>query len=131
MYLLGIDIGSSSVKISLIKGETGGLVASSFYPKQEMKITAHKALGKPVKYNQEYSHWYTASGDYGLVDGLTGSLNFRDGHWQGFDSVDVDVIVDLAAKQKVASVSANFYQYNNAWIFFPTNVEVFLSKDFE
>lgn len=92
-------------------------------------ITYHDALGKSVKYNLNYSPYYTASGDFGLVDGLTGSLNFRDGHWQGFDSVDVDIIIDLEKKQKVQTVSANFYQYNNAWIFFPTNVEVFLSKD--
>jgi xylulokinase len=43
MYLLGFDIGSSSVKASLIDGENGNCVASSFHPKQEMKITAHKA----------------------------------------------------------------------------------------
>jgi xylulokinase len=43
MYLLGIDIGSSSVKVSLVNGENGNFVASSFHPKQEMKITAHKA----------------------------------------------------------------------------------------
>ncbi len=43
MYLLGFDIGSSSVKASLMNGETGQCVASSFYPKQEMKITAHQA----------------------------------------------------------------------------------------
>lgn len=43
MYLLGFDIGSSSVKVSLVDGENGQCVASSFYPKQEMKITAHKA----------------------------------------------------------------------------------------
>lgn len=43
MYLLGFDIGSSSVKASLINGETGACVASAFYPKQEMKITAHKS----------------------------------------------------------------------------------------
>ena len=43
MYLIGIDIGSSSVKVSLVDGENGNCVASSFHPKQEMKITAHKA----------------------------------------------------------------------------------------
>ena len=43
MYILGFDIGSSSVKVSLINGENGNCVASSFHPKQEMKITAHKA----------------------------------------------------------------------------------------
>jgi xylulokinase len=42
MFLLGIDIGSSSVKVSLIEGENGNCVSSSFYPKQEMKITAHE-----------------------------------------------------------------------------------------
>lgn len=43
MYLLGFDIGSSSVKVSLISGESGNCLASSFHPKQEMKITAHIA----------------------------------------------------------------------------------------
>ena len=43
MHLLGFDIGSSSVKVSLIDGENGNCVSSSFHPKQEMKITAHKA----------------------------------------------------------------------------------------
>jgi len=43
MYLLGFDIGSSSVKVSLLDGENGKLIASSFHPKQEMRITAHKA----------------------------------------------------------------------------------------
>ncbi len=40
MYLLGIDIGSSSVKASIVDGPTGKCLASAFYPKQEMKITA-------------------------------------------------------------------------------------------
>ena len=40
MYFLGYDIGSSSVKASLINGETGECVADDFFPKQEMKITA-------------------------------------------------------------------------------------------
>ncbi|MEZ5105141.1 MAG: FGGY family carbohydrate kinase [Draconibacterium sp.] len=43
MHLLGFDIGSSSVKVSLVNGENGHYVASSFYPKQEMAITAHQA----------------------------------------------------------------------------------------
>ena len=42
MFLLGFDIGSSSVKVSLVKGETGECVASSFYPKNEMAIIATK-----------------------------------------------------------------------------------------
>lgn len=43
MYLLGIDLGSSSVKVSLVNGENGSLTASAFAPKQEMLIIATKA----------------------------------------------------------------------------------------
>lgn len=40
MYFIGYDIGSSSVKACLISSKTGEIVASDFFPKQEMKITA-------------------------------------------------------------------------------------------
>lgn len=42
MYLLGLDIGSSSVKASVLNGETGEIVGSSFFPDNEMAITAIK-----------------------------------------------------------------------------------------
>ena len=38
MYLLGYDIGSSSVKASLVDVHTGKCVASAFYPKTEAEI---------------------------------------------------------------------------------------------
>lgn len=40
MLLLGIDVGSSSVKASVIDGETGNCIATAFHPKDEMKIIA-------------------------------------------------------------------------------------------
>lgn len=40
MYLLGYDIGSSSVKASLVDAQSGICVASSFYPKSEAAIIA-------------------------------------------------------------------------------------------
>jgi xylulokinase len=42
MFLLGYDIGSSSVKASLVNAETGRCVASAFYPKQEAAILSQK-----------------------------------------------------------------------------------------
>jgi len=42
MYLIGYDIGSSSIKASLIEVKTGNKIASAFSPKKEMTITAHK-----------------------------------------------------------------------------------------
>ena len=40
MYLLGYDIGSSSVKASLVDAQSGKCVASAFYPKSEAPIIA-------------------------------------------------------------------------------------------
>lgn len=40
MYLLGYDIGSSSVKACLVNADTGKIVASDFFPKTEMPMYA-------------------------------------------------------------------------------------------
>jgi xylulokinase len=42
MYLLGCDIGSSSVKASIVNSESGQTVASDYYPKEEAPIRALK-----------------------------------------------------------------------------------------
>ena len=42
MYLLGYDIGSSSVKASIVDAESGKCAASAFYPKSEAPIIAVK-----------------------------------------------------------------------------------------
>ena len=42
-YLLGFDVGSSSVKASLVDAETGVCAASAFYPESEAPIMAVKA----------------------------------------------------------------------------------------
>jgi xylulokinase len=43
MYLLGFDIGSSSVKASIVDAATGVCAATAFYPKEEMPIMAVQA----------------------------------------------------------------------------------------
>lgn len=42
-YLLGFDVGSSSVKASLVDADTGVCAASAFYPEKEAPIIAVKA----------------------------------------------------------------------------------------
>lgn len=55
MYLLGYDIGSSSVKACLVEAVSGKIIASDFYPKEEMKITAVK----PGWAEQEPEEWWS------------------------------------------------------------------------
>ncbi len=54
MLILGIDLGSSSVKASVIDGESGKCLASAFYPKEEMKIISLK----PGWAEQEPEIWW-------------------------------------------------------------------------
>jgi xylulokinase len=42
MMLIGYDLGSSSIKASLLNADTGTVVASATYPKQEMKMISKK-----------------------------------------------------------------------------------------
>jgi xylulokinase len=54
MYLLGYDIGSSSVKASLVDAQSGRCVASAFYPKSEAPIMAVK----PGWAEQDPASWW-------------------------------------------------------------------------
>ena len=55
MYLLGYDLGSSSVKASLVNATTGECVSSAFFPKKEMEIKSVKAGWE----EQDTETWWT------------------------------------------------------------------------
>lgn len=59
MYLLGLDIGSSSVKASLLDPASGKVAGSAFFPKQEMSIRAVK----PGWAEQDPDQWWDAGKD--------------------------------------------------------------------
>jgi xylulokinase len=59
MFLLGIDVGSSSVKASLLEAATGICAGSAFYPKTEQKIDAPQ----PGFAEQDPQSWYDCARD--------------------------------------------------------------------
>ena len=65
MCLLGIDIGSSSIKVSIVDEETGLTIGSDFYPKVEAPI---KAL-RPGWAEQNPEDWWSYT-----KDALAGAL---------------------------------------------------------
>ena len=54
MYLLGYDVGSSSVKASIVDAETGKCIATSYYPKNEAPILTER----PGWAEQEPEMWW-------------------------------------------------------------------------
>ena len=74
MYLLGCDIGSSSVKASIVDIESGLTVASDFYPKTEALIQAPQQGWA----EQDPEAWWSY-----LISAIQGAL--QKGHVAGDD----------------------------------------------
>jgi predicted alpha-1,2-mannosidase len=83
---------------------------------------------KSIAIRNAYRPQYAAGGDRALIDGLTGTTNFRTGLWQGYEGDDLDVLIDLGKETDIESVSINFLHDQKSWIFLPENVEVWFMK---
>lgn len=84
---------------------------------------------KSISIRHAFAPQYSAGGDRALIDGLTGNENFRTGLWQGYEGVDMDVVIDLGKEMEVDSVYIGFLDDENAWIFGPTEVRVVVGND--
>ncbi len=84
---------------------------------------------RDIKLFTEYADHYSAGGDMALVDYIRGGEDFRTGAWQGYHGVDLVAVIDLGEKQSISDISTGFLQDENSWIFMPTEVEFFTSKN--
>lgn len=115
--------------------ETGKLsarVCSDGYPADnvsEFRFTPSIALGALVSYTSKPSARYSAGGDLALADGLTGSTNYGDGHWQGFEGNDMEILLDMRKIQPVHNISLGFLNAPASWIFLPVSVSISTSDN--
>lgn len=84
---------------------------------------------KSIAIRHAYAPQYSAGGDRALIDGLTGTTNFRTGLWQGYEGVDMDVIIDLGKSIAIDSVLITFLHDQKSWIFIPDRVAVYIADD--
>lgn len=82
-----------------------------------------------IKYNTEFSPSYTGGGQWGLIDGIRGNENFNSDAWQGYEGVDLDVVIDLGEITDVSYISSSYLQKAGSWIFFPSKVEYYISNE--
>ena len=95
----------------------------------EDNLYTHKALNANIITLNSYSEDYSAGGDYGIIDGIRGGNNFRDGRWQGYFGKDFEVILDLKKVINIQRLVSSFYQYNLSWIFMPKELIIHTSID--
>ena len=81
-----------------------------------------------VKTKYPYSRQYSGGGEMALVDMQRGGDNFRTGAWQGYQGVDLEVMIDLGGNRKISAITATFLEDQDSWIFFPEEVVIEASK---
>ena len=89
----------------------------------------HDGIGRLPDLLHPYSQRYPGGGHRGLLDGIFGSDYYNDGHWQGFEEIDMDVIIDLERSVPINDLRARFLQNVRVWIFLPTRVSFYVSED--
>ena len=93
------------------------------------QLLYHLAIPAKIKLIQPYSYRYPGSGEQTVIDGFKGSVNHRDGFWQGYHGNDIEIILDLRKKQPIKSISSTYLLNPRSWIFLPEYVEYALSDD--
>ena len=64
-----------------------------------------------------------------MIDFIRGGEDFRTGSWQGYEGVDVDVVIDFGTFETITKLSAGFLQDQGSWIFMPEEVSYSISLD--
>ena len=82
-----------------------------------------------ITLESEFANQYSAGGNDALIDGIRSTKNYRTGSWQGYHNTDLVATVDLGKLKHINLISVNFLQDQGAWIFYPTEVQCFVSKD--
>ncbi|GBF20372.1 MULTISPECIES: family 20 glycosylhydrolase [Arenibacter] len=123
-YSASVDIDrTTNIKAQVFKdGEPVGAIF-------EKTIKYHKAVGKPVTYINKYHDSYKGAEDLGMVNVVRGSKNFHDGQWQGWLDNDMELVIDLESPTELEKISVGALENQGSGIYFPIQVEVFLSDD--
>lgn len=82
-----------------------------------------------IKVNSTVHPMYTAGGPEALIDGITGSTNWKAGEWQSYFDTDLDAVIDLQKVKPISYLGVHVLQDVSPWILYPTEVIFYSSID--
>ncbi len=121
-YLQPIQI-SEGTKITTYAERNG--IKSALQETEFYKIDPNVS----IRLESEFANQYNAGGNDALIDGIRGARDFRTGAWQGYQDTNVVAIVDLGRVKPIETIDVSFLQDQRSWIFYPTEVECFVSDN--
>ncbi len=101
-------------------GQKSAIVSTEFF-KIDPNVT--------ITLQNEYANQYNGGGKNALIDGIVGAEDFRTGTWQGYSDTDLVATIDLGKTKNITTTKIGFLEDQRSWIFLPTKVEIFISKD--
>ncbi|MBE6346738.1 MAG: hypothetical protein E7067_05980, partial [Lentimicrobiaceae bacterium] len=107
-------------------GDNGEKIISEKY------ILYHKGMGHFKKLNTvagNYRPEYSGGSEDALLNGVVGSMDYKDGNWQGFYGTDCDIELDFGKKENLNSIKINFNTNPYDWILMPKTMKVLTSND--
>lgn len=112
------------------------IITAALFVKNEIRgdavtlpVDFHKAIGKKVIYNLPFSPNYQGKKESTLVDGYRGGISYGDGFWQGIETNDMDVTLDMGQTCQLNTVSVGFMQLISQGIYIPAYVKLSVSDD--
>jgi len=94
----------------------------------EINFINHEALGCKAVLKDQPDRKYSGN-QYSLTDGMKGSENYYDGRWLGFQSNDLQAVIDLGQEKLIGQVKVSFLVNTPSYIFPPVSVEFYTSAD--
>lgn len=107
-----IDQSSTIKAVVFENGSMKGVIS-----KQEINL--HKAVNAKLTLITKPDSSFARGDASKLVDGLLGGNNFKDGHWLGYNGVDMEFELELLHPDTISTISMRFYRDQPDWIFFP------------
>ncbi len=127
---------SSTEYESPIRIASTGVVRAAFFrdgtiqgPAIEQRFTVSLSTGKNVTLKEPPHRNYPGSGPSTLTDGIRGDLSRFGADWLGFWGPDMEAVVDLGKTATVSSVTLDVFEGEGSWIYFPKEIEVYVSED--
>ena len=116
---------SSKLKVKAFK--------AGFLPSETVSTELIK-LGKKIKsieLSPDPSKSYPGDGGATLIDQKSGSLNFRDGHWIGYNFGPLEITIDLGERKAFQEAILSTLTSSGSWIMPPRSIKSFFSLDGE
>ena len=102
-----------------------GMKQSKVVTQQFYKVRDDRSIKVLTKVNP----MYTAGGPEALLDGITGTTNWRSGEWQSYFNNNFEAIIDLQKDIQVNYIAIHTLQDVGSWIVYPKEVIVDVSND--